>query len=61
MKRIRHIKTEHAPLRRLTDRELALVAQSTTDFAQGMTYTTDEAFARIDTGLSARRAARTGR
>jgi hypothetical protein len=49
---------EQAPSRHLTAREHALVAQSKTDFADGRTYSTDEAFARIDAGLAARRAAR---
>lgn len=50
--------TESALSRPLTTREHDLVAQSKADFAAGRTYGTDEAFARIDAGLAARRAAR---
>jgi hypothetical protein len=55
---IRDMKAEQAPSRRLTVREHDLVAQSKADFADGRTYSTEEAFARIDAGLAARRAAR---
>ena len=55
---IRDMKTEQPPSRRLTTREHDLVAQSRADFAEGRTYSTAEAFARIDVGLAARRAAR---
>jgi hypothetical protein len=55
---IRDMKAEQAPARQLTAREHDLVAQSKTDFTEGRTYSTEEAFARIDAGLAARRAAR---
>jgi hypothetical protein len=55
---IRAMKAEQEQSRRLTAREHDLVAQSKADFAAGRTYSTEEAFARIDAGLAARRAAR---
>jgi hypothetical protein len=55
---IRDMKTEQAPSRRLTARERDLIVRSKTDFANGRTYNTEEAFERIDAGLAARRAAR---
>jgi cell division protein FtsB len=55
---IRDMKAEQASLRQLTARERDLIAQSKADFDAGRTYSTEDAFARIDAGLAARRAAR---
>lgn len=55
---IRDMKADEPPLRPLTHREWQLIAQSSDDFAAGQTFSTEEAFARIDAGLTARRAAR---
>jgi hypothetical protein len=55
---IRDLKIGQTASRPLTARELDLVAQSKTDFAEGRTFSAEEAFARIDVGLAARRAAR---
>jgi PHD/YefM family antitoxin component YafN of YafNO toxin-antitoxin module len=53
---IRDMADDEAQLRRLSARELDLVAQSRADFAAGRTHSVDEAFAIVDTRLAARRA-----
>ena len=47
-----------APLRELTPRELELIEQSKDDFRTGRTLTHEDAIARTDTALAARRASR---
>jgi hypothetical protein len=54
---IRDMKTSEPTLRQLAPREFGLIAQSKADFAAGHTYDVDEAFAQIEAGLAARRAA----
>jgi hypothetical protein len=44
--------------RALTPRELALIEQSKADFAEGRTYSPDEAHAYLDARMAERRAAR---
>lgn len=55
---LREMQARHGALRQLSPRELDLVAQSKADYAAGRAYGVEEAFARIDAGLAARRAAR---